>query len=240
MTTDARRTTDERTLAATSVEEPQAAAPAVIRVLTVDEHEIVREGLRAVLGRRRQMRLVGEACSPEAAIETAARVHPDVVVMDVRPADAGAFEACRSIHDRWPDARIIILMPDADEHMVMDAIFAGATGVILQRIGAEALLDAIESVASGASLLDPVITSHVLEALRAASGHRDDPAAPLSAQERRVLVQIGQGKTNREIALAIGLSEKTVKNYVSSILNKLRMHRRSEAAAFVARQANEE
>lgn len=212
----------------------------VISVLTVDEHEIVREGLRAVLRRRRQMQLAGEACSPAGAIDEAARIRPDVVVMEVRPPDAGAFEACRAIHERAPDAKIIMLMPDTDEHLVMDAIFAGASGVLLQRVAGDMLLDAIESVAGGASLLDPVITSHVLDALRAASSHRDDPAAPLSGQERRVLEQIGQGKTNREIALAIGLSEKTVKNYVSSILNKLRMHRRSEAAAFVARQTPEE
>jgi DNA-binding NarL/FixJ family response regulator len=223
--------------AATHVVRDRAGAPDTVRVLIVDEHEIVREGLRAVLARRPELRLVGEACSPEGAIDEAARAQPDVVVMDVRPRDAGAFEACRSIREHAPGTKIIILMPEADEHMVTDSILAGASGVILQRIGADALLDAIVSVAHGASLLDPVITSQVLGALRAAGGQREDPAVPLSPQQRRVLMQIGQGKTNREIALAIGLSEKTVKNYVSSILNKLQMHRRSEAAAFVARQA---
>jgi DNA-binding NarL/FixJ family response regulator len=211
--------------------------PDVIRVMTVDEHEIVREGLRAILARRPEFRLVAEAGSVASAVEESARTAPDVIVMDAHLGNASGVDACRAIREQTPGARIIMLMPHADDDLVMDSILAGASGVILERTTGDALLDAIVSVAEGASLLDPIVTSHVLGALRAASGQREDPTAPLSAQQRRVLVQIAQGKTNREIAAAIGLSERTVKNYVSSILNKLRMHRRSEAAAFVARQS---
>jgi DNA-binding NarL/FixJ family response regulator len=211
-----------------------------IRVMIVDEHEIVREGLRAVLARRPCFRVVAEARSAAGAIEDATRAAPDIVVMDVRLGDASGIDACRTIRERSPHTKIIMLTPYADDDTVMDAILAGASGFILQRMSGDALLDAIASVAEGGSLLDPVVTSHVLDRLRADGGRRDDQVDPLSAQERRVLAQVALGKTNREIASAIGLSEKTVKNYVSSILNKLRMHRRSEAAAFVARQSARE
>jgi DNA-binding NarL/FixJ family response regulator len=207
-----------------------------IRVMIVDEHEIVREGLRAVLGRRPGFCVVAEASAMAEAIDEAARSTPDVVLMDVHLGEASGVDACRAIHEHSPGVKIIMLTPHADDDLVMDSILAGASGFILQRVSGDALLDAIASVAAGGFLLDPVVTSHVLDRLRAVGARREDQMDPLSAQERRVLALIAEGKTNREIASAIGLSEKTVKNYVSSILNKLRMHRRSEAAAFVARQ----
>jgi len=208
-----------------------------IRVMIVDEHEIVREGLRAVLGRRPGFCVVGEASCLADAVEGVALTTPDVVLMDVHFGDVSGVDTCRSIHEHSPQVKIIMLTPHADDDLVMDSILAGASGFILQRVSGDALLDAIASVAAGGFLLDPVVTSHVLDRLRAVGTRREDQLDPLSSQERRVLALIAEGKTNREIAAAIGLSEKTVKNYVSSILNKLRMHRRSEAAAFVARQS---
>jgi len=208
-----------------------------VRVLVVHEQEIVREGVRALLGRRPGFRFVGEACTAADAVEEAPRAAPDVVLLGMQLADASGVDACRSIRERVPAARIIVLMPVEDDDLVTASILAGASGVLLQGISGDALLTAIKSVAEGASSLDPIVTSHVLDLLRGAARPRADPVSQLSAQERRVLAQIAEGKTNREIASALALSEKTVKNYVSSILSKLKMHRRSEAAAFVARQA---
>jgi two-component system response regulator DevR len=207
-----------------------------IRVMIVDEHEIVREGLRAVLGRRPEIRVVAEAHSVASAVAEAKRSAPDVVVMDVRLGEGSGVDACRTIRERSPGAKVIMLTPHADDDTVMDSILAGASGFILLHTSGEALLDAIAGVAAGGSLLDPMVTSHVLNRLRAEGNRQEAQIDPLSGQERRVLALIARGKTNREIACEITLSEKTVKNYVSSILNKLRMHRRSEAAAFVARQ----
>lgn len=209
----------------------------MIRVMVVHVQEIVREGVRALVGGRPGFRLVGEACSAAHAVDEAQRVEPDVVVLGIQLKDASGVDVCRAIHERLAGARIIMLLPAADDELVTASILAGASGVILQGISGDALLAAIESVAEGASLLDPIVTSHVLNLLRGVGRQPTDVISPLSGQERRVLVQIAEGKTNREIASALGLSEKTVKNYVSSILNKLKMHRRSEAAAFVARQA---
>jgi two-component system response regulator DevR len=208
-----------------------------VRVLVVHEQEIVRQGVRALLGSRPGFRLAGEARSFAQAVAEARRAAPDVVVLGAQLADASGVDACRAIRESVPGARIIMLMPVADDDLVTASILAGASGVVLQGIEGSALLSAIESVAGGASLLDPIVTSHVLDLLRGEGRLRADPISPLSAQERRVLAQIAEGKTNREIASALVLSEKTVKNYVSSILSKLKMHRRSEAAAFVARQA---
>jgi two-component system, NarL family, response regulator DevR len=210
--------------------------PEMIRVMVVHDQEIVREGVRALLLRRPEFRLVGEACSAADAVDKARRAVPDVVVMGIQLVDSSGVDACSAIHERLPGAGIIMLMPAADDDLVTASILAGASGVILQGTSGDALLAAIGTVAGGAALLDPIVTSHVLNLLRGGR-QRADLIAPLAGQERRVLVQIAEGKTNREIALALGLSEKTVKNYVSSILNKLKMHRRSEAAAFVARQA---
>jgi two-component system response regulator DevR len=207
-----------------------------IRVMIVDEHEIVREGLRAVLARRPEMCVVAEAHSVASAVSEAKRSSPDVVVMDVRLGEGSGVDACRTIRERSPHSRVIMLTPQADDDTVMDSILAGASGFILLHTSGEALLDAIAGVAAGGSLLDPMVTSHVLNRLRAEGNKQEAQIDPLSGQERRVLALIARGKTNREIACDIKLSEKTVKNYVSSILNKLRMHRRSEAAAFVARQ----
>ena len=206
-----------------------------IRVMIVDEHEIVREGLRAVLGRRPEISVVAEAQSAAGAVAEAKRSAPDVIVMDVRLGEGSGVDACRTIRERSPHSRVIMLTPHADDDTVMDSILAGASGFILLHTSGEALLDAIAGVAAGGSLLDPMVTSHVLNRLRAEGNRQEAQIDPLSGQERRVLALIARGKTNREIACEIKLSEKTVKNYVSSILNKLHLRRRSEAAAFIAR-----
>lgn len=210
--------------------------PDPVCVMVVHAHEVVREGVRALTARRPGFRVVGEACSIAEAVDAAARVTPDVIVLGAQLTDVSGVDACRSIRERLPGARIIMLIPVADDDLVTASIFAGAVGVLLQGSSGDALLNAIESVAGGASLLDPRVTSHVLDLLRSGGRQTVDPASPLSTQERRVLALIAEGMTNREIASALDLSVKTIKNYVSSILGKLRMHRRSEAAAFAARQ----
>ena len=211
--------------------------PEQIRVMIVDDHEVVREGLRALLNRRPNMCVVAEAHSVESAIAEATRTKPDVIVMDVRLGDGSGVEACREIRAEEPGTRVIMLTSYADEEAVIASIIAGASGYLLKQTRGQTLADAISTVASGESLLDPAVTANVMERLRAGSEHRRDELSQLSGQEQRILALIAEGKTNKEIASEIFLSHKTVKNYVSSILSKLNLRRRSEAAAFVARHS---
>ena len=207
-----------------------------IRVLIVDDHEVVREGLRALLRRRPELAVVGEAESVASAIAEAERTQPDVVIMDVRLPDGSGVEACREIRSRQPAIKVIMLTSYADDEAVFASIMAGATGYLLKQTRAKALTDAIEQVMRGESLLDPAVTKRVLERVRSADTTKDDELSLLSEQERRILELIAEGMTNKEIAQEVFLSDKTVKNYVSSILSKLNLHRRSEAAAFIARR----
>ena len=207
-----------------------------IRVLIVDDHEVVREGLRSLLRRRSDMTVVGEAASVASAIEEARRSQPDVVVMDVRLSDGSGVEACREIRAERPDTKVIMLTSYADDEAVFASILAGASGYLLKQTRTQALADAIGRAMAGESLLDPAVTERVLERVRTAGSRKDDELSLLSEQERRILDLIAEGKTNKEIAQEVYLSDKTVKNYVSSILSKLNLHRRSEAAAFIARR----
>src|SRR3972149_5139664 len=208
-----------------------------LRVLIVDDHEVVREGLRSLLNRRRGITVVGEAGSVAEAVEEAARLVPDVVIMDVRLPDGSGGEACREIPQSRPDARVIMLPSYADDEAVFASILAGAAGYLLKQTRGQALAEAIEAVSQGGSLLDPAVTQKVLERVRSLGGRRpDDSLARLSEQEQKILLLIAEGKTNKEIAEEIFLSDKTVKNYVSSILSKLNLRRRAEAAAFIARK----
>jgi DNA-binding NarL/FixJ family response regulator len=207
-----------------------------IRVLIVDDHEVVREGLRSLLRRRSDMAVVGEADSVASAIEEARRSQPDVVVMDVRLSDGSGVEACREIRAERPDTKVIMLTSYADDEAVFASILAGASGYLLKQTRTQALADAIGRAVAGESLLDPAVTERVLERVRTAGSRKDDELSLLSEQERRILDLIAEGKTNKEIAQEVYLSDKTVKNYVSSILSKLNLHRRSEAAAFIARR----
>lgn len=206
------------------------------RVLIVDDHEVVREGLRALIRRHDEMELVGEASSVATAIEEAHRCEPDVVVMDVRLPDGSGVEACREIRAARPDTKVIMLTSYADEEAVFASIMAGATGYLLKQTRMQALTDAIERAVKGESLLDPAVTQRVLERVRSGRSPEDEELALLSEQERKILDLIADGKTNKEIAAEIFLSDKTVKNYVSSILSKLNLRRRSEAAAFIAQR----
>lgn len=208
-----------------------------IAVLLVDDHEVVRVGLRFLLSREPAIEVVGEAGTAAEAVEQAVRLTPDVVVMDVRLPDGNGVEACREIRNADSTIRVIMLTSHADEDAVFHSIIAGASGYLLKQIRGDELVRAVEAVASGQSLLDPAVTQKVLEHLtRLASGHHD--LAPLSAQEQKVLALVAEGKTNKEIAKALGVSDKTVKNYVSHIFEKLNISRRAEAAAFFARRSH--
>jgi two-component system response regulator DevR len=207
-----------------------------LRVLVVDDHDVVREGLIAMLQRRREFQVVGEAGSVGEAIETAHRLQPDLVVLDLLMPDGSGIEACREIRSDHPETKVVMLTSYPDEEAVLSAIIAGASGYLLKQIRSQDLVSALLAVARGDSLLDPAVTERVLERVRhAARGDVHDELADLTPQERRILRLVAQGKTNKEIAGEVFLSDKTVKNYVSSILGKLNLERRAQAAAFVAK-----
>ena len=209
-------------------------ASAVTRVLICDDHEVVREGLRTLLSRRQDMAVVGEAGTMQEAIETAAKAKPDVVIMDVRLPDGSGVEACRAIREARPETHVIMLTSYADDEALFASIVAGASGYLLKQTRGQAVVDAIQAVAQGRSLLDPDVTGKVLERVRRGREQEDPAIASLTDQERKVLEQLAEGKTNREIGTALFLSEKTVKNYVSRILDKLGLSRRAQAAAYMA------
>ncbi|HLB23631.1 MAG TPA: response regulator transcription factor [Dehalococcoidia bacterium] len=207
------------------------------RVLIVDDHEVVREGLRTLLTRRDGMEVVGQAANVQEAIAEAAKMKPDVIVMDVRLPDGSGIEACREIREARPETKVIMLTSYADEEAVFASIIAGAAGYVLKQTRGAVLADAIAAAARGESLLDSVVTQKVLERVRKANERKEnDPLDALTDQEHKILLLIAEGKTNKEIAQEVYLSDKTVKNYVSNILNKLNLRRRSEAAAFIARR----
>jgi two-component system, NarL family, response regulator DevR len=208
-----------------------------IRVMLVDDHEIVRQGLRSLLERREHMQVVGEAGTVADAVEAGIRLRPAVIVMDVRLPDGTGIEACRDIRSAYPDVRVLMLTSYADDEAVYAAIVAGAAGYLLKQTRGREVVSAVEAVARGESLLDPAVTSTVLARMRdMAAGKHPDRLGGLSEQERRILSLIAEGKTNREIAATVYLAEKTVKNYVSTILSKLGMERRAQAAAYLAEQ----
>jgi two-component system response regulator DevR len=210
--------------------------PRPLRILVVDDHEVVRQGLVALLGRRDEFQVVAEAGSLSEALAATRRFVPDLVVMDVRLPDGSGIEACREIRSEYPNIKVVMLTSYPDEEAVLSAIIAGASGYLLKQVRGRDLVAALEAVGRGDSLLDPAVTERVLERVRrvASGGDRDD-LADLTAQERKILLLVADGKTNKEIAAEVFLSDKTVKNYVSSILAKLNLQRRAQAAAFVAR-----
>src|SRR3954447_8393916 len=208
-----------------------------VKVMIVDDHEVVREGLRALLNRRDGMTVVGEAGTVAQAIETAARVQPDVIVMDVRLPDGSGVEACREIRAAQPKTRTIMLTSYADDEAVIASILAGASAYLLKQTRGNQLAEAIGAVAGGASLLDPQVARRVLKQMRNMATAAPDKTAQLTENEMKILHLIAEGKTNREIAGEVYLSDKTVKNYVSSILSKLNLKRRSEAAGYIPRRS---
>jgi two-component system, NarL family, response regulator DevR len=209
-----------------------------LRVLLVDDHEVTRVGLRTFLEKNPTIRVVGEAENAQAALTETIRLEPDVVVMDVRLPDATGIEACREIRARCPDTRVLFLTSYADEDAVMSTVLAGASGYLLKRIGSEELTKTILAVAQGQCILDPSVTRSVFTRLQTAAHDRtQDPAAMLSPQEVRILELVAGGKTNKEIAVALTLSEHTVRNHLVRIFKKCAVTRRSEAAAWYVKTA---
>jgi two-component system response regulator DevR len=204
-----------------------------IRVIIVDDHEIVRLGLRGLLERQPNITVVDEAASAQEAVSKVLRHRPDVVVMDIRLAGGSGIEACREVAAQAPESRVIMLTSYAEDELLFDAIAAGAVGYVLKRVGSDELVRAIEAVGRGEALLDPTLTQKVLDKVRQMGRQADTTAfARLTEQERRVLSLVSEGKTNREIAETLFLGEGTVRNYVSNILGKLHLSNRAEAAAY--------
>jgi len=210
----------------------------VITLLLVDDSELVRTGLKAILGTRgrpTELRVLGEAHSVASAIAETQRLRPQVVLLDIRLPDGTGFEACRQILAQLPETRILILTSVIDDNLVYEAMSSGAHGYLLKEINAQALWQAIIDVAAGKFILDPAVTTRVLNLVRhGAPQNEQDKLAQLSAQERRVLALVAEGKTNKEIAEQMSLSDKTVKNYLSNIFEKLQISRRSQAAVLYA------
>ena len=207
-----------------------------LRVMLVDDHEVVRSGIRAMLQANQDISVVAEAASVHDAVQQAAAVRPDIVVMDVRLADGSGIEATREIRAQRPETKVLMLTSFADDEALFASIMAGASGYVLKQIRGGELVRAIRAVGGGQSLLDPIVTATVLDRLRKGKHlMRDEKLARLSAQEERILQMIADGHTNREIGEQLNLAEKTIKNYVSTILSKLEVARRAEAAAYLAR-----
>ncbi len=207
-----------------------------LRLMIVDDHEVVRNGVKALLQQESGIRVVGEAGSLKEAIERAESTRPDVVVMDVRLADGSGIEATREIRAKLPKTQVLMLTTFADDQALFASIMAGAAGYVLKQIKGGDLVRAIRAVGQGQNLLDPAVTKGVLDRLRKGKHLlKDERLSRLSAQEERILSQIAAGKTNGQIGDGLHLAEKTVKNYVSSILSKLEVARRAEAAAYLAR-----
>lgn len=206
----------------------------MVRIAIVDDHEVVRVGLRALLEDYPEFRIVGEAGSVAEAIDLAQATLPDVVIMDVRLPDGSGVDACRSIRSILPQVKVLMLTSYADDEAIVSSVVAGASGYILKQVRGQALVDAIKTVAAGASLLDPNVTEKVMRQLRELSSGKET-TGQLSAQEAKIAELVAEGKSNREIANELGLAEGTVKNYVSTILAKLNLSRRTQLAARLAR-----
>lgn len=207
-----------------------------IRVFLLDDHEVVRRGVHELLAAEEGIEVVGEAGTAADALARIPATRPDVAVLDVRLPDGSGVEVCREVRSRDESIKCLMLTSYADDEALFDAIMAGASGYVLKAIRGNELLSAVRDVAAGKSLLDPAATARVLERLREGKdGKADDRLAGLTDQERKILDLIGEGLTNRVIGERLHLAEKTIKNYVSSLLSKLGMERRSQAAAYVAR-----
>ncbi len=206
-----------------------------ITVFLLDDHEIVRRGVAELLDAEGDIRVIGEAATQDQAVDRVHALDPDVAILDVRLEDGNGIEACREIRSLHPRTACLILTSFADDEALFRAIMAGAAGYVLKRIRSADLVDAVRRVAAGQSLLDPAVTARVLERVR--SGPRqDERIARLSEQERQVLELLAEGLTNRQIAERLYLAEKTIKNYVTAVLSKLGVARRTEAALYAARR----
>jgi two-component system response regulator DevR len=221
------------TLAA--IDDTDRSTTPMIKVFLLDDHDVVRQGLAALLTGGGDMQIVGEAATVAQALARAPAVRPDVAVLDVRLPDGDGVNACRELRSMLPDLRCLMLTSFADDEALFDAIMAGASGYVLKQIRGSDLVGAVRTVAAGGSLLDPRATATVLQRMRSGQQRTDDPLAELTDQERTVLELIGEGLTNRQIADRMFLAEKTIKNYVSHLLAKLGMQRRTQAAILATR-----
>jgi len=206
------------------------------RVFLLDDHEVVRRGLRELFDSEDDLTVVGEAATAEEALARVPSTRPDVAVLDVRLPDGDGVEVCRDLRSAMPDLKCLMLTSFADDEALFSAILAGASGYVLKQIKGSDLVSAVRRVAAGESLLDPSLTRQVMERLRG-ENMEDERLARLTAQERNILELIADGKTNRQIADDLYLAEKTVKNYVSNLLSKMGFARRTEAAVYAARLA---
>jgi two-component system response regulator DevR len=209
--------------------------PPRLRIALVDDSEVVRMGLRSLLGAVPTLEIVGEAGNVSGGVELCVRLKPDVVLLDIRLPDGTGLDACRQILARSLATRVLILTSVADDALVDDAIRAGAHGYLLKEIDGRALVQAIGDVAAGKSILDPAVTARVMQVMKG-GGAAGGALAELSPQEKRVLALIAEGCTNKEVGSKLGLSEKTVKNYLSNVFDKLHVSRRAEAAVIYAQQ----
>ena len=209
-----------------------------IGILLVDDHEIVRQGLKTVLAQDSRLRIVGEATTAKAAVAAALASKPDVVLLDIRLPDGSGVDACVDILEQCPTTRVLFLTSYADDDTVLAAVLAGAHGYLVKEIGIDTLVDSIKRVAAGETILDPVATKRVLSLVKTRSeAPGGDLQEPLSPQEHKIVALVAEGKTNKEIAATMGLSPKTVKNYLSNIFQKLQITRRTQAAALFAKQS---
>ena len=208
----------------------------MLKILLVDDHEVVRLGLKSLLARYPEFEVVAEAGTADEAISLAERYKPDVVVMDIRLPGKSGIEATREIVEGGGETKVIMLTSYADDELLFDAIAAGASGYVLKQIDSGELITALERIGSGESLLDPAVTQQVFKRMRESSRKAEQEAfGPLTDQELKVLALVAHGKRNKEIAADVFLSEKTVRNYVSSILSKLSLSTRAEAAAYAVK-----
>lgn len=208
----------------------------MLRIVLVDDHEVVRLGIKSLLGRHPQFQVVAEAGNAQEAVEQAVQHKPDVVIMDIRLPGKSGIEATQEITKKLPETKVIVLTSFAEDNLLFDAIMAGASGYVLKQIGSGELVRALETVARGEKLLDPAVTQKVFDRVRqTAREAQGENFARLTNREIQILALVAEGKTNKEIAEKVFLSEKTVRNYVSSILDKLNLSTRTEAATYAVK-----
>ena len=213
--------------------------PDPTRLLIVDDHAVVRMGLATLFATEPSIVVAGEASTAAEARQAARRCQPDIIIMDVRLPDESGVEACRDIRSERPETRVLMLTSYADHEAVVGSIMAGAAGYVLKEVTPEQLIDAVRRIAHGGALLDPAVTQTVMGQIRRMTASpEDDPMLGLAEHERRLLPLIAEGKTNRQIAAQLHLSEHTVKTYISEILRKLHLSRRAEAAAYITRHSS--
>ena len=212
--------------------------PSKIRVFLLDDHEVVRRGVADLLESEGDIEVIGEASTAAQAMARVPALNPQVAVLDVQLPDGNGVTVCRDLRSQFPDLKCLMLTSFEDDEALLDAIVAGASGYVLKQIRGTDLIGAVRTVAAGASLLDPSATARVMQRIRK-EAHKTDPLSDLTDQERKILDLIGEGMTNRQIGEQLFLAEKTVKNYVSSILSKLGLQRRTQAAVFVAKVKSE-